>query len=274
MRKKRPRSLVLFGNGINCEMETAHAHRLAGFEVTLHHINDLMNNMEVIHDFVFITLPGGFLDGDDLGSAKAQAVKWRYQKRPGTEERFIDELMRFINEGKLILGICNGFQLLVKTGLLPGIYGEYGRQAITLTFNDSGRFEDRWVYLKVTEPSRCIFTKDIGSMYLPVRHGEGKLTTGGDDTLREIKMGGYMVMQYVDKEGRPTDRYPYNPNGSQDAIAGLTDPTGRILGLMPHPEAYVHFTHHPRWTRDGLPEEGDGLKIFCNAFEYVVDNLL
>ncbi len=122
-RRKKPRSLILSGNGINCELETAHANRLAGFDAEIVHINTLMEGTKNIHEYDFINLPGGFLDGDDLGAGKAQAVKWRYQRIKDSESRFVDELFRFASDGKLIIGICNGFQLLAKTGLLPGLKG-------------------------------------------------------------------------------------------------------------------------------------------------------
>jgi phosphoribosylformylglycinamidine synthase subunit PurQ / glutaminase len=272
MKGKRPKSLILFGNGINCEYETAHAHRLVGFDAELLHINALMEKSGGIHRYGFITLPGGFLDGDDLGSAKAQAVKWKYQKRKDSQKRFIDELIAFVSRGKIILGICNGFQLLAKTGLLPGLGGEYDRQTVTLTFNDSGRFEDRWVYLKANLSSHCIFTTGMDSIYLPVRHGEGKLVVDSEKTLRQIGEKGHVVLQYAMEGGEVTDAYPYNPNGSTQSIAGLCDPTGRIFGLMPHPEGYTHYTQHPRWTREEVGKYGDGLKIFRNAYKYVVDN--
>lgn len=272
MRKKRPKSLVLFGNGINCEYETAYAHRLVGFDVELVHINSLMKNTKNIHNYSFINLPGGFLDGDDLGSAKAQAVKWKYQKMNDSKQRFLDELIKFVSHGKIILGICNGFQLLVKTGLLPGLKDRHNKQSVTLTFNDSGRFEDRWVYLKTNKFSHCIFTKNMDKIYLPVRHGEGKLVVDNMETLEHLKEDGHIVMQYADEKSNTSIEYPYNPNGSIDAIAGLCDLTGRIFGLMPHPEAYVHYTQHPRWTRESLEKEGDGLKIFRNAFKYVIEN--
>ncbi len=271
-RNKKPRSLVLSGNGINCELETAHANRLVGFEADIVHISTLMEGTRNIHEYDFLNLPGGFLDGDDLGAGKAQAVKWRYQKMRDSERRFIDELLKFVSDGKLIIGICNGFQLLTKTGLLPGLNGNYEKQAVTLTSNDSGRFEDRWTYLKVNTFSSCIFTKDIDNMYLPVRHGEGKLLTESESTLAELKDGGHVVMQYCDENGEITSDFPYNPNGSVMSVAGLCDHSGRIFGLMPHPEAFVHYTQHPRWTREGLPEEGDGLKIFRNAYRYILDN--
>jgi phosphoribosylformylglycinamidine synthase subunit PurQ / glutaminase len=273
MKKGKPKSLILFGNGINCEYETAHAHKLAGFKPELMHINALGEKALKIHNYMFIHLPGGFLDGDDLGSAKAQAVKWKYQKIKGTDQRFIDELVKFVQEGKIILGICNGFQLLVKTGLLPGFGSNYGKQSVTLTFNDSGRFEDRWANLKTNRFSHCIFTKDIDNIYLPVRHGEGKLVPENADALNMLKKNGHIVMQYIDEQGNETKEYPYNPNGSVEAIAGLSDPTGRIFGLMPHPEAYIHYTQHPRWTREDVRNEENGLKIFNNAFKYVIENL-
>jgi len=268
LRKKKPRSLVLSGNGINCERETAHANRLVGFDVDIVHISTLMEGTKNIHDYDFLNLPGGFLDGDDLGAGKAQAVKWKYQRIKDSERRFIDELLLFVEQGKLVIGICNGFQLLTKTGLLPRLKEDPEKQTVTLTFNDSGRFEDRWVYLKTNQFSSCIFTKDIDRIYLPVRHGEGKLVAESEQVVRDLTENGHVVMQYCDEKGRITKEFPYNPNGSVMSIAGLCDPSGRILGLMPHPEAFVHYTQHPRWTRERLPEEGDGLGIFRNAYNY------
>jgi phosphoribosylformylglycinamidine synthase subunit PurQ / glutaminase len=268
-RKRKPRSLVLSGNGINCELETAHANRMVGFRVDIVHISTLMEGTKSIHDYDFLNLPGGFLDGDDLGAGKAQAVKWRYQLIKGSTKRFIDELMKFVADGKLVIGICNGFQLLTKLGLLPGLQNDYARQTASLTFNDSGRFEDRWTYVKTNSFSSCIFTRDIDRIYLPVRHGEGKLVLGGGIGPEDLVKSGHIVMQYCDKGGTVTENYPHNPNGSAMSVAGLCDNSGRIFGLMPHPEAFVHYTQHPRWTRETIPQEGDGLKIFRNAFEYV-----
>ncbi len=286
MKKRKPRSLVLSGNGINCELETAHANRLVGFDTEIVHISSLVDGSKSIHEYQFLNFPGGFLDGDDLGSAKAQAVKWKYQKaaqvtgargraraKDGGGGPFLDELIRFIADGKVIIGICNGFQLLVKTGLLPALEGRYGEQPVTLTFNDSGRFQDRWVYLSVRQLSSCIFTKDMDKIYLPVRHGEGKLVTNNEETLKLLREKGHIVMQYADENGHVRAEPPWNPNGSADSIAGLCDASGRVFGLMPHPEAFVHFTQHPHWTREHLPEEGAGLKIFRNAYQYVVNNL-
>jgi len=272
MKMKKPKSLVLFGNGINCEYETAYANKLAGFDTDLMHIDEMMENPKNIRNYVFLNFPGGFLDGDDLGSAKAQSVKWKYQKMKGSVERFIDELVRFTNNGGIIIGICNGFQLLVKTGLLPGIDGQYGKQTVTLTSNDSGKFEDRWVTLKINQLSHCIFTKDMDKIYLPVRHGEGKCVVDTPENETVLTKKGHVVMQYTDEKGIITDEYPYNPNGSTGAIAALCDATGRIFGLMPHPEAFIHYTQHPRWTRENLNVDGDGLGIFKNAFNYIIEN--
>ena len=272
MKRKKPKSLVLFGNGINCEQETAYANRLAGFKADLMHIDEMMENPSIIHRYSFINFPGGFLDGDDLGSAKAQAVKWKHQILKGSDKRFLDELVRFIESGKVIIGICNGFQLLVKTGLLPAIDATYGVQTATLTHNDSGKFEDRWVYLKVNQLSHCIFTQDMDTVYLPVRHGEGKCVLDVAETRNSMLHKGHIAMQYADEDGIVTDEYPKNPNGSMEAIAAISDPSGRIFGIMPHPEAFLHYTQHPRWTRESLEEYGDGFKLFKNAYKYVVEN--
>ncbi len=268
-KKKKPRSIVLSGNGLNCELETAHANRIVGFDAEIVHINALMEGTKSIHGYDFLNLPGGFLDGDDLGAGKAQAVRWRYQLIKDSTKRFIDELLKFVPDGKLVIGICNGFQLLTKTGLLPGLDNDYKKPTVSLTFNDSGRFEDRWVHLKTSTLSSCIFTRDIDRMYLPVRHGEGKLVLEAGLPGSRLMEDGHVAMQYCDEKGMVTEDFPDNPNGSTMSIAGLCDESGRIFGLMPHPEAFVHRIQHPRWTREELPAEGDGLRIFRNAFDYL-----
>jgi phosphoribosylformylglycinamidine synthase len=269
--KKKPRSIILAGNGLNCERETAYANRVVGFDTDIVHINTLMDGKKRIHDYDFLNLPGGFLDGDDLGAGKAQAVKWRYQHIGDSNKRFIDDLKKFILDGKLIMGICNGFQLLTKTGLLPGNSDNYGTQTVSLTNNDSGRFENRWVYVKANPQSPCVFTRGIDQLYLPIRHGEGKLVIGDDMNPSDLMSKGYGVMQYCNENGEVTSKFPYNPNGSVMSIAALSDSSGRVFGLMPHPEAFVHYMQHPRWTREELPPEGDGLKIFRNAYDYIVN---
>jgi phosphoribosylformylglycinamidine synthase len=265
------KAIVITGNGTNCEMETAHACRLAGFDtVDIVHISDLLTGARRLDEYQFLNLPGGFLDGDDLGSAKAGANRLLHARVSGDGERLFEQLLRFIAAGKLIIGICNGFQLLVKLGVLPGLDGIYDRQITTLTFNDSGLFEDRWVYLKGNGESPCVFTRGITGIYLPVRHGEGKFMTNNSTTLAEIKGKNLIALQYSDSAySKLTMDYPENPNGSTDAIAGICNETGRIFGLMPHPEAYLHRTNHPRWTREELPEEGMGLLLFRNAASFL-----
>lgn len=273
---KDVRSIVITGNGTNCETEMAHACRLAGSEVVdIVHISDLLYGEKRLDDYHFLNLPGGFLDGDDLGSAKAGANRILHAPVAGTRELLSDQLARFISDGKLILGVCNGFQLQVKLGLLPGLDGDYRTQTTTLTFNDSGRFEDRWVYLKANPQSPCVFTTGIEGLYLPVRHGEGKFVTRDEGVLERLRAEGRIVLQYSDPSYKtPTMDYPANPNGSMDAVAGICNDNGRIFGLMPHPEAYLHRTNHPRWTRETLPEEGMGLALFRNAVSFIRHHLL
>jgi phosphoribosylformylglycinamidine synthase len=272
----KAKAITISGNGTNCEVETSFACRLAGFEVSdIVHISYILSGEVDINQYHLLNLAGGFLDGDDLGAAMAGVNRFLHAKIANKNEKLSSQLLRFISDGKLILGICNGFQLMVKFGLLPGFDKNYTNQRVTLTFNDSGRFEDRWVYLRVNHKSPCIFTKDMEGIYLPVRHGEGKFLVDNLDTLERLKKSSHIVLQYS-KEGYKeiTMEYPYNPNGSIDAIAGICDESGRLFGLMPHPEAYLHYTNHPRWTREDLPEEGAGLKIFKNAYRYIKENLL
>lgn len=269
------KALVITGNGTNCEREMAHACRLAGAEATVAHTAELFAGRVRLADYHFLNCPGGFLDGDDLGSAKAGAVRFAHRRVQGDgERRFLEHLLEFIAAGKLILGVCNGFQLLVKLGLLPGLEGAYGYQVSSLTHNDSGRFEDRWVHLAVDPASPCVFTRGLGTLYLPVRHGEGKFVPGEHAVLAAIEGGHLAAVRYAEADGQPTQHYPENPNGSIGAIAGVCDPSGRIFGLMPHPEAFTHRTNHPRWTREELPEAGQGLGLFHNAVEFIRRHLL
>jgi len=273
----KAKAIVITGNGTNCETEAAHACRLGGFdEAAIVHLADLLAGAVKLDDFHFLNLTGGFLDGDDLGSAKAQANRLKYAPVAGQEEHLLDQLLRFIAAGKPILGVCNGFQLMVKMGLLPALDGKLLEQQATLTHNDCGRFQDRWVYLKVDPASPAIFTRGIDrGLYLPIRHGEGKFLATSAEVLARLEDRHLGVLKYSGPDyGEPTQEFPLNPNGSQNAIAGLCNETGRLMGLMPHPEAFVHRTNHPRWTREDLPEEGDGLIFFRNAARYVRENLL
>jgi len=267
---RKVKAIVLTGNGTNCEMEMAHACKLAGADVVdIVHISELLFGEKRLSDYTFLNLPGGFLDGDDLGSAKAGANRFLHAPIAGSNKMLIEELLQFISAGKLILGVCNGFQLMVKLGLLPALDGNFTKQSSTLTFNDSGRFEDRWVYLNANAQSPCIFTKGIDLIYLPVRHGEGKFVPESDAILEQIEKKNLYAFQYCTSGGTTTLDYPANPNGAVNAIAALCNETGRLFGLMPHPEAYLHRTNHPRWTREALPEEGQGLAIFRNAVNFI-----
>jgi len=271
------RAIVITGNGTNCEMEAAHACRLGGFDdVVIAHIAEILSGEIRLDDFHFLNLTGGFLDGDDLGSAKAQANRLKNAAVAGSNEKLVAQFTRFIADGKLILGVCNGFQLMVKMGMLPGFDGDYLHQTVTLTHNDCGRFQDRWTCLQVDSASPSVFTLGINKgIYLPVRHGEGKFLCDSAATLARIEGEHLAVLRYSDVDyAEATMEFPANPNGSTNAIAALCDPTGRLMGLMPHPEAFVHYTQHPRWTRETLPEEGDGLILYKNAAEYVRKNLI
>jgi len=264
------KAIILTGNGTNCEMEMAHACKLAGADrYDIVHISELLFGEKRLSDYNFLNLPGGFLDGDDLGSAKAGANRFLHAPIAGVDEMLIEELLKFIRTGGLILGVCNGFQLMVKLGLLPALSGNFTRQSATLTFNDSGRFEDRWVYLRANAQSPCVFTKELDTVYYPVRHGEGKFVPESNAILEQIERKNLTVFQYGNADGSITMDYPANPNGSIRAIAGICNESGRLFGLMPHPEAFLHRTNHPRWTREDLPEEGQGLAIFKNAVAFI-----
>ncbi len=266
---KKPRVIVLRTAGTNCDVETAFAFSMCGASVDLVHINELSRREKTLNDYQILALPGGFTYGDDIASGKILANEMRC--------RIGEELRDFIDNGRLVIGICNGFQALVKAGILPGL-NRNGVEA-TLTFNDSGKFESRWTYLKKTKDQRpktkdrCVWTKGLKKIiYLPVAHGEGKFIPKDKKILRSLKRNRQIVFQYVDEEGEIA-QYPFNPNGSIEDIAGICDPTGRVLGMMPHPERHILGTQHPRWTREGLRSFGDGLAIFKNGVRYVKDNL-
>lgn len=264
-------AIVITGNGTNCEREVAYACTRAGADrADIVHISELLTGRVRLDDYQFLNLAGGFLDGDDLGSAKAGANRLRTAPIQGSQEHLSEQIDRFIAAGKLIMGVCNGFQLMVKMGLLPALGGDHHTQSATLTFNDCGRFQDRWVYLKVDTASPCIYTQGIEGMYLPVRHGEGKFVAE-KETLAAIASGHLAAVKYTDADyAEATIAFPANPNGAMDAIAGICDPTGRLFGLMPHPEAYVERIQHPRWTRErDLPEEGMGLWLYRNAINFI-----
>jgi len=269
------RALVLTGFGINCEHETAAAYKLAGAEADIVHINEVFACKISIHDYDILNFPGGFSFGDDLGSGKVLANKIRY-KRQADGKSFFGELKNYISRGNFILGICNGFQALVKSGLLPNIRGRF-EQEVTLAANDSGKFEDRWCRLVKNSDAKTPFLNGIEEISLPVRHGEGKLVISDPEIRREIIAKSLVCLSYCGFDGKPTSEYPFNPNGSELHAAALTDTTGRIMGIMPHPEAFTSFYNHPDWVKmkmanPGISENGRGLKLFENIIEYVREN--
>jgi phosphoribosylformylglycinamidine synthase I len=249
----RVKTLILRAPGTNCDAETAFAFERAGSVVDSAHINQLVRRDKLIADYQILVIPGGFTYGDDVSAGKILANELKL--------KLGDDIRRFVESGGLILGICNGFQVLVKAGILPPL--EDGQQ-LTLAGNDSNRFECRWVYLKVNQQSSCIFTKGIEAMYLPVAHGEGKIMAE-KATLEKLNV----VARYADAQGDIKSGYPHNPNGSADNIAGICDATGRIFALMPHPERFISWSQHPRWTREAPRQHGDGLAIFLNAVDWV-----
>jgi phosphoribosylformylglycinamidine synthase len=265
---------LLYAAGTNCDQETAWAFELSGAKVECVHINQAKARPTLLRRHQILVIPGGFTYGDYIAAGRILANELRSRLR--------DELERFFADGKLMLGVCNGFQVMVKAGILPGNNGYFSDQTATLEFNDSHRFEDRWVYLQPTA-NKCVFTAGIERMIsLPVAHAEGKFVTDTGRTLKSIIDGGQAVVRYVHPEGaKPV--YPWNPNGSEHDIAGICDPTGRIFGLMPHPERFIFPTQHPRWTRRiGVGGRGsggrdkeipDGLLIYRNAVNYAKANL-
>ncbi len=288
------KAVVLRAAGINCDMETEYALELAGAKAQRVHINRMIENKGLLDEFQIIVFPGGFSYGDDVAAGKILANQ--------VIHHLSDSIQKFIDDGKLVLGICNGFQVLVKAGILPGdnkrLTAENPSTAlragsenaeinkkdarlktqdqrgaanlVTITYNDSGKFEDRWVYL-APQTDRCIFIERGRQIYLPIAHGEGKVVTKDQSTLEQLKSAGYIAFKYVDENGQE-GLYPVNPNGSVDSIAGLTDSTGRVLGLMPHPERFVRRTQHPRWTRMKNKKDGDGMTIFNNAVRFIKEN--
>ncbi|MBI9078151.1 MAG: phosphoribosylformylglycinamidine synthase subunit PurQ [Pseudodesulfovibrio sp.] len=266
----RVNALVITGYGTNCENESAYALKEAGADnVDIVYFSDLAAGHVRLDKYNYLLCPGGFLDGDDLGAAQAAALRWRWSTTADGSP-VLDQLKSFFDNGGIILGICNGFQLLCKLGLLPAVGGKYFERQVSLSYNDSGRFESRWVRLKANPNSPCVFTKGLEYLDAPIRHGEGKIIPMDDETFQAIKDNNLIAVQYVDPETKePTQEYPYNPNGSPLGLAGLTDPTGRILGLMPHPEAYNHPTNHPSWTRGTDPNIPLGIAMLEAGVKYL-----
>jgi len=264
--------LVLRAPGTNCDMEACHAFDLAGARPARVHVNALLESPAMLTEYQIMVVPGGFSYGDDVAAGKILANQLRIG--------FADHLRRFRDSDKLIIGICNGFQVLIKSGLLPGWDDSNGDvQPATLANNDSGKFEDRWIHM-VAEPGRCVFLQGIERIDLPIAHGEGKFVCRDEPVLERLSSNGQIVLRYAASDSasgpppsalRPPPSplpYPINPNGSQANIAGICDVTGRVFGLMPHPERHVDFTQHPQWTRRPRGTDGDGLAVFRNAVQF------
>lgn len=255
---KKPKVLVLKADGINRDEETKYIFNTVDADAEIVHVNQLRNKEKKLKNYQVLVLPGGFAYGDDVASGKILAVE--------LTSFFAEELKRFTQRKDTItLGICNGFQALVRTGLLP--FGDIGNMSVTLTNNDSGHFESRWIRLKVEKENACAFLKDLQDTIIPcpVAHGEGKLYAN-DAMIKRIEDEKLVVFRYVDKDGKPTQQYPDNPNGSLNAIAGICDPSGRILGLMPHPECFVRVEQHPNWRREKIKPKG--LLLFQSIINY------
>jgi phosphoribosylformylglycinamidine synthase len=257
-----PRVLVLRAPGANCDVETAFAFERAGGLADRVHVNRVLESPRLLDQYQLLCVPGGFSYGDDLGAGRILAVQIQTHLR--------DSLRDFVARGKLVLGICNGFQVLLKSGLLlpPGEAGP----AATLAWNTSGKFQDRWVRLRC-EQSPCVFFRGIESLYLPVAHAEGQFVARDQRTLERLAAASQLPLRYapLDAACHPSAQLPFpdNPNGSQADVAGVCDATGRVCGLMPHPERHIDPTQHPHWTRlKDLPAEGDGLAVFRNAVRY------
>ncbi len=256
--------LVITGFGLNCENETAAAFEYVGAAPEKVHLNDLLNGNRKLDEFQILAFIGGFSFGDHLGSGTVFANRVKASLRK--------DLEKFVAAGKLVIGICNGFQTITRLGLVPCLDEKIFEQQAALTHNDCGSFRDDWVYLKGNPASPCIFTKGIDLIRLPIRHGEGKFVAS-DSVIAEMEKLNLVTLRYSDAEGTIATSFPANPNGSINSIAGICDPTGRIFGLMPHPEAFLSPFNAPDWQKrqiaGELPKDGDGVAIFRNAVNFL-----
>lgn len=264
-----PKFCILRAPGTNCDIETAHAFELAGGTAERVHLFRLLENPQLLDDYQGLCIPGGFSYGDDIGSGVIFSRQLQY--------RLSETLSNFLQADKLALGICNGFQVLLKSGLLPnGIENfppdDESEPEATLTWNINGQYTALWVNLKVAS-SNSVFLQGIDEIEMPIAHAEGRVVVNDSETLERWKQKEQIAVTYhpLTSGAESTDEildYPINPNGSVANIAGLSDPTGRILGLMPHPERFLFATQHPQWTRKNLKGDGAGLELFKNAVQY------
>lgn len=258
----KPKAMILRTAGTNCDEETAYAFELAGAETDKIHVNRLIAEPGLLREYQLLAIPGGFSYGDDIAAGKILANQITHHLH--------DALHRFVESGRPVIGICNGFQVLVKTDLLPGPLAGHSGQTCTLTNNDCGRFVDRWIRL-AGRSRKCIWTAGIDQLEVPVAHGEGKFIAADEAVRRALWEQDQVALVYVKSDGAAADgQFPENPNGSVDDIAGVCDQSGLVFGLMPHPERHVATTQHPAWTRRRIAaQEGAGLKVFRNAVEFV-----
>lgn len=273
-----PRVLVLRAPGTNCDVETAHAFNVAGGESESVHVGRLIENPALHKRYQILCVPGGFSYGDDIAAGRILATRMRHH--------LDDMIHHFVDSGdNLVLGICNGMQVLMRLGVLtsgvqaaqPVMAGGGESEIVhdvppaTLTWNNHGRFEDRWVHLAVDQ-TPCVFLKDIENMYLPMAHAEGKFVARDEHALEQLRSEGRLAIRYSDDAHQVTEKtlpFPVNPNGGDANVAGVCDASGRVFGLMPHPERHIDAVQHPYWTRRKTqPEHGDGLQLFRNAVEW------
>lgn len=256
----KPKVAILFAPGTNFDEETKYAFQKAGAEADILPMTEVLDRPEIIQNYQILDFPGGFSYGDDLLAGKIWANQIRIY--------LLDEIHKFQKKGGIIIGVCNGFQVLMRSGLLPGI-GEIFKTA-GLIFNKKQKFECRWIKLKMSK-SRCVFLKDtvFENGELPVQHGEGRFVVSGKPILKNLIVNKQIVFQYADQTGKATDNYPDNPNGSIYAIAGICDTSGQVFGMMPHPEHYIERWQHPNWRRKEFSSECYGLKIYEAAVDYI-----
>lgn len=263
------KALVMTGFGLNCDLETSHALQVAGAEVERVHLNSLIVGEKSLGAYRIFVVGGGFSWGDDHGAGVIMAMRLKH--------RLQDQISAFVASGGIVIGICNGFQVLVNLGILPGFEAGVLNREVALIANDCGGFRDQWVNLSVNSASHCVLSSGIETIELPIRHGEGKFFAE-PAVIEKLNAGGQVFLRYARPDGRlAAGEFPHNPNGSVEDIAGICDHTGRVAGLMPHPEAFNHFTNHPDWTflrekyrreHKPIPEEGEGIKLFRNAVNY------
>ncbi len=261
------KALVITGFGLNCEKETSAAFEMCGAKAYQVHLNDLLAGKDNINNYHILAFIGGFSFGDHIGSGTVFANKVKFKLK--------DDLAKFIDSGKLVIGICNGFQTLTRLGLAPALFGKQFEQQVALAHNDSGVFRDDWINMVANAASKCVFTKGIKTIRMPIRHGEGKFVAD-PEIIEEIEKNNQVVLRYSAADGSKANGFPENPNGSINDIAGICDTTGRVFGLMPHPEAFLSPFNAPDWQKQQmegkLPEFGEGKAIFENAVRYITEN--